>query len=129
MTNDLALVEHIDPSLLTPELPETEAVVAILRLCERAEEEPSFPVLLDALEGNPHLDLVLKAQKYGEDVGLDAEGAKHEIRDALTKLDLKRRKVELDSILRKGMSSKEEQVAYREKLMTYKRLQGALPTP
>jgi len=129
VTNDLALVEHIDPSLLTPELPETEAVVAILRLCERAEEEPSFPVLLDALEGNPHLDLVLKAQKYGEDVGLDAEGAKHEIRDALTKLDLKRRKVELDSILRKGMSSKEEQVAYREKLMTYKRLQGALPTP
>ena len=86
-------------------------------------------MLLDALEGHPHLDLVLKAQKYGEDVGLDAEGAKHEIRDALTKLDLKRRKVELDSILRKGMSSKEEQVAYREKLMTYKRLQGALPTP
>ncbi len=129
VTTDLGLVELIDPALLTADLAETEALLAIVAVCERAEEEPSFPILLDELQGHPHLDLVLKAQKYGEDVGFDSEGAKHEIRDALAKLDLKRRKVELDSILSKGMSSKEEQLAYREKLMTYKRLQGALPGP
>jgi hypothetical protein len=127
LLTDLGLVEHINPALLTPNLPETEALLAIRDLCTMTDE-PSFPVLLDALDAR-HLDLVLKAQKYGEEVGFDSEGAKFEIQEALTKLDLKRRKVELDSILKRGMASKEEQVAYRDKLMTYKRLQGALPTP
>jgi DNA primase len=128
LLTDLGLVEHINPALLTPDLPETDALLAIQRVCTMAAEEPSFPILLDALEAR-HLDLVLKAQKYGEEVGFDPEGAKYEIQEALTKLDLKRRKVELDSILKQGMASKEEQVAYRDKLMTYKRLQGALPSP
>ena len=128
LLTDLGLVEHINPALLTPNLPETEALLAIRELCTKGAEEPSFAVLLDALDAR-HLDLVLKAQKYGEEVGFDSEGAKFEIQEALTKLDLKRRKVELDSILKRGMASKEEQVAYRDKLMTYKRLQGALPTP
>jgi DNA primase len=128
LLTDLGLVEHINPALLTPDLPETDALVAIRGVCAAAAEEPSFPILLDALEAK-HLDLVLKAQKYGEEVGFDSEGAKYEIQEALTKLDLKRRKVELDSILKRGMPSKEEQLAYRDKLMTYKRLQGALPSP
>ena len=129
LLTDLGLVEHINPALLTPDLPETDALLAIRGVCKKAAEEPSFPILLDALEGHPHLDLVLKAQKYGEEVGFDTEGARYEIQEALTKLDLKRRKVELDSILKQGMASREEQVAYRDKLMTYKRLQGALPSP
>jgi DNA primase len=129
LLTDLGLVEHINPALLTPNLPETDALLAIRTICTGAAEEPSFPVLLDALEGHPHLDLVLKAQKYGEEVGFDTEGARFEIQEALTKLDLKRRKVELDSILKRGMPSREEQLAYRDKLMTYKRLQGALPSP
>ncbi|MGH8668844.1 MAG: DNA primase [Burkholderiales bacterium] len=128
LLTDLGLVEHINPALLTPDLPETDALLAIRGLCTTAAEEPSFAILLDALEGK-HLDLVLKAQKYGEEVGFDSEGARYEIQEALTKLDLKRRKVELDLILKQGMASKEEQVAYRDKLMTYKRLQGALPSP
>jgi len=128
LLTDLGLVEHIDPALLTPDLPETEALLAIRSLCAEAAEEPSFPILLDALDAR-HLDLVLKAQKYGEEVGFDTEGAKYEIQEALAKLDLKRRKVELDSILKQGMASREEQLAYRDKLMTYKRLQGALPSP
>ena len=127
LLTDLGLMEHINPALLTPSLPETEALLAIRDVCTMADE-PSFPVLLDALDAR-HLDLVLKAQKYGEEVGFDSEGAKFEIQQALTQLDLKRRKVELDSILKRGMASKEEQVAYRDKLMTYKRLQGALPSP
>jgi hypothetical protein len=129
LLTDLGLVEHINPALLTPNLPETDALLAIRTLCTGGAEEPSFPVLLDALEGHPYLDLVLKAQKYGEEVGFDSEGARFEIQEALTKLDLKRRRVELDSILRRGMGSREEQVAYQDKLMTYKRLQGALPSP
>jgi DNA primase len=128
LLTDLGLVEHINPALLTPDLAETEALLAIRSLCVGAAEEPSFAILLDALEAR-HLDLVLKAQKYGEEVGFDSEAAKYEIQEALTKLDLKRRKVELDSILKRGMASREEQVAYRDKLMTYKRLQGALPSP
>jgi DNA primase len=129
LLTDLGLVEHINPALLTPNLPETDALLAIRTLCTGGAEEPSFPMLLDALEGHPYLDLVLKAQKYGEEVGFDSEGARFEIQEALTKLDLKRRRVELDSILRRGMDSREEQVAYQDKLMTYKRLQGALPSP
>ena len=128
LLTDLGLVEHINPALLTPNLPETEALLGIRSLCMAAAEELSFPILLDALDGR-HLDLVLKAQKYGEEVGFDSEGAKCEIQQALTKLDLKRRKVELDSILKQGMASREEQLAYQDKLMTYKRLQGALPSP
>jgi DNA primase len=128
LLTDLGLVEHINPALLTPDLVETEALLAIRSLCVGAAEEPSFAILLDVLEAR-HLDLVLKAQKYGEEVGFDSEAAKYEIQEALTKLDLKRRKVELDSILKRGMASREEQVAYRDKLMTYKRLQGALPSP
>jgi DNA primase len=129
LLNDLGLLEHINPELLTPDLPETNALLAVRRICEDGAEEPSFPMLLDALAGHPHLELVLRAQKYGEDVGFDSEGAQQEIGDALAKLDLKRRKAELDAILKQGMGSRAEQLAYQEKLIAYKRLQGALPSP
>jgi DNA primase len=130
LLNDLGLLEHINPELLTPDLPETNALLAVRRICESGgAEETSFPMLLDALAGHPHLELVLRAQKYGEDVGFDSEGAQREIGDALAKLDLKRRKAELDAILKQGMGSRAEQLAYQEKLMAYKRLQGALPSP
>ena len=86
-------------------------------------------MLLDALEGHPHLDLVLKAQKYGEDVGFDSEGAKYEIQEALAKLELKRRKKELDELRGRGLNSRDELIAFNEKNLAYKRLQGALPTP
>jgi len=86
-------------------------------------------VLLDALEGHPHLDLVLKAQKYGEDVGFDSEGAKYEIQEALAKLELKRRKKGLDELRGRGLNSRDELIAFNEKNLAYKRLQGALPTP
>ena len=129
LLTDLGLVEHINPAFLTPELPETEALLAIRGLCTAAAEEPSFAVLLDALHGHPHLDLVLKAQKYGEDVGFDSESARFEIQEALAKLDLKRRKKELDELRGRGLTSKAELLAFHEKNLAYKRLQGALPSP
>ena len=129
LLTDLGLVEHINPALLTPNLPETDALLAIRTLCTGGAEEPSFPVLLDALEGHPYLDLVLKAQKYGEEVGFDSEGARFEIQEALTKLDLKRRKQELDELRGRGLRSRDELVAFNEKNLAYKRLQGALPSP
>jgi hypothetical protein len=73
--------------------------------------------------------LVLKAQKYGEEVGFDSEGARFEIQEALTKLDLKRRKQELDELRGRGLRSRDELVAFNEKNLVYKRLQGALPSP
>jgi hypothetical protein len=72
---------------------------------------------------------VLKAQKYGEEVGFDSEGARFEIQEALAKLDLKRRKQELDELRGRGLRSRDELVAFNEKNLAYKRLQGALPSP
>ncbi len=129
LLTDLGLIEHINPALLTPDLPETDALLAIRSLCTQAAEEPSFAIVLDALEGHPHLDLVLKAQRYGEDVGFDSEGAKYEIQEALAKLELKRRKKELDELRGRGLTSRDELIAFNEKNLAYKRLQGALPTP
>jgi DNA primase len=123
---DLRLVEQVNPDLLTADVPEARALLRIRQLYETAEEEPSFGVLLDRLKGDPCLDLVLKAQRYGDDVGLD--DVHSEVRAALAKLDLARRKLELDGIRSRGMASKQDLLAFQEKLMSYKRLQGALPS-
>ncbi|MGH8724359.1 MAG: DNA primase [Burkholderiales bacterium] len=129
LLTDLGMVEHIDPALLTPDLPETRALLAIRDLCEAAAEEPTFPILIERLEGNPCLDLVLRAQTYADEIGFDEEGARGEFRNALGKLDLARRKRELDELVRSGLTSKDAQIAFQEKNLVYKRLQGALPSP
>ena len=127
LISDLGLVIHINASLLAPELEETRALLAIQEICAGAAEEPSFPIVMEALEGNTCLATVLKAHKYSSDLGLDAEAAKGQFLDALSKLDLRRRKQELDSILARGLTSSAERVDYQEKLTLYKRLQGVLP--
>jgi DNA primase len=127
LLTDLGLVEHIDPERLAPERPETQALLAIREHCEAADEAPSFPLLLDALSGNPHLETVLKAQRYGEDLGFDTDAARSEFQHALTQIDLRHRKMELDD-LRTRLTSKEALVAFNEKNLAYKRLQGALPS-
>ncbi len=126
LLSDLTLVEHIDPARLTPEQAETQALLAIRRQCEASEEELSFPLLMDALSGDSCLETVLRAQKYGEDLAFDAEAARSEFQHALTQIDLRHRKMELDD-LRKRLSSREDLVAFNEKNLAYKRLQGALP--
>ncbi len=126
LTN-LSLVEHVDPELLTAGLPESQALMAIRKFCEAFEDEPSLGVLIDGLEGATR-ELVLRAHAYGEDVGFDAEGAKGEIQDALRRLDVLRRGRELEALRTGGMKSKEDWAAYQQKLITYKRLQGALPS-
>ena len=125
---DLSLVEHIDAGRLAPDLPETRALLAIREKWAAAEDEPSFALLIDALTGDPCLETVLKALKYGEDLAFDAEAARSEFQHALTQLDLRQRKRELDE-LRGRLSSKEDLVAFNEKNLAYKRLQGALPSP
>lgn len=127
LLSDLTLVEHIDPARLAPERAETQALVAIRQHCEAADEELSFPLLMDALSGNSCLETVLKAQKYGEDLAFDADAARSEFQHALTQIDLRQRKRELDD-LRGRLSSKEDLVAFNEKNLAYKRLQGALPS-
>ena len=91
------------------------------------EEDPSLGVLLDRIQGNPCLEIVLRAHKYGEDIKFDADEARIEFTEALGKLELTRRKHELDE-LRGHLESKEDRLVYNEKLMEYKRLQGALPS-
>ncbi|HKU45318.1 MAG TPA: DNA primase [Burkholderiales bacterium] len=129
LLTDLGMVEHIDPSLLTPDLPETAALLAIRELCEGAAEEPTFALLIEGLERNPCLDLVLSAQRYGDEVGFDAESARSEFQSALTKLDLARRRKELDELRGRAQMSKEDLLVFDEKVKTLKRLEGALPRP
>jgi DNA primase len=127
LLTDLTLVEPIDPELLTPERPETEALLAIRERCE-ATEDLSFALLMEGLAGHPCLETVLKALKYGEDLAFDAESARGEFQHALTGLDVRSRKKELDE-LRGRLRSKEDLVLFNEKNLAYQRLRGALPSP
>jgi DNA primase len=127
LLTDLGMVQHVDPSLLNPDLAETRALLAIRELCEGAAEEPSFSLLIEGLQGNPCLDLVLGAQRYGDEVGFDAESARGEFQTALANLDLARRRKELDD-LRGRQMSKDDLLVFNEKVKVYKRLQGALPS-
>jgi len=130
LLSDLTLVEHIDPARLAPERAETQALLAIRRQCEAAEEELSFPVLMDALRGNSCLETVLRAQKYGEDLAFDADAARSEFQHALTQIDIRERKRELDELrgrLGSHPESREDLVVFNEKNLAYQRLRGALP--
>jgi DNA primase len=122
---DLPLIVHIDPSLLRPSEPESKALLAIRDLFN-SEDDPSIPVIIERLEGNPALDYVLQASRWGDEVGFSAEQARGEMQGALGKLDEIRRKAELDGLLQTGLRSKEEREVYNSKMITYKRLQGAL---
>jgi DNA primase len=127
LLSDLTLVEHIDPEALAPDRAETQALLAIRRHCEAAEEELTFPLLMEALSGNSCLETVLKAQRYGEDLAFDTDAARSEFQHALTQLDIRSRKRELDE-LRGKLNSKEDLVVFNEKNLAYQRLRGALPS-
>lgn len=127
LLSDLKLVEHIDPARLAPERAETQALLAIRQQCQAADEELSFPVLMEALSGNSCLETVLRAQKYGEELAFDADAARSEFQHALTQLDIRSRKKELDE-LRGRLSSREDLIAFNEKNLAYQRLRGALPS-
>ncbi len=124
---DLSLVVHIEPSLLRADQPESRALLAIKELFDSSEEEPAVPMLIDRLQGNPSLEYVLQASRYGDELRFTAEDARAEMQGSLAKLDEFRRKSELDRLLGTGLRRKEEREAYNEKMMLYKRLQGALP--
>jgi DNA primase len=126
---NLSLVEHIDADFLTPGRAESQALLAVREACREFEDEPSLGLLLDRLQGTPSLEIVLRAHKYGEEIRFTAEEAETEFTEALVKLDLARRKKELDELRAGGLASREELAAWQEKNMQYKRLQGALPTP
>jgi DNA primase len=126
LLSDLTLIEHIEPARLAPDRAETQALLAIRRQCEGSEEELSFPLLLDALSGNSCLETVLRAQRYAEDLAFDAEAARSEFQHALTQIDIRQRKKELDE-LRGRLSSREDLVIFNEKNLAYQRLRGALP--
>jgi DNA primase len=128
LLSDLTLVEHIEGALLDPDLPESRALVAIRERIASAEDDVTFPMLLDALEGNPWLETVLAAYRYGQELNLGPDEVRTELQHALVQLDIRRRKNELDQ-LRGKLVSKEDLVVFNEKNLAYKRLQGALPSP
>ena len=103
--------------------------MAIREACREFEDDPSLGLLLDRLQGSPSLEIVLRAHRYAEEIKFSAEEAETEFTEALVKLDLARRKKELDQLRAGGLASREEQVAWQEKNLAYKRLQGALPSP
>jgi len=125
---NLSLVEHIDPAVLAPERAESKALLAIRDACRDFEEDPTLGVLLDRLQGHPALEILLRAHRYGEEIRFSAQEAEAEFGEALVKLDLARRKKELDEMRAGGLNSREQQLAWQEKNLAYKRLQGALPS-
>ena len=126
---NLSLVEHIDPDALNTDRAEAQALLAIRQACREFEEEPSLGLLLERLEGSQWLEIVLRAHKYGEEIRFSAEEAETEFTEALVKLDLAKRRKELDQLRAGGLSSPEALRAWQEKNLAYKRLQGALPSP
>ncbi len=122
---DLPLVVHVDPSLLRVNEPEGRALLAIRDVFE-TEEDPSVRGIIERLEGNPLLEHVLRANRYADELGFTQEQARAEMQGALGKLDEIRRKAELDSLLKTGLRSTQELAAYNDKMIVYKRLQGAL---
>jgi DNA primase len=123
---DLPMVVHVDPSLLRKGQPETQALLAIRERYESGLEELSFPLLIESLEGNPSLDVVLQASRYGEELGFGPEEARAEIQGALTRLEVIRRQGELESLRGRGLASREERLEYQQKLMEFSRLRGAV---
>jgi DNA primase len=121
---DLPMIVHIEPALLRPDQPESRALLAIRELC--GADDLSLGQIVDRLEGNPALDLVLDANRYGEELGFSGEEAKHEFQGALSQLDVMRRKSELDRLLGGGLQTKDDRVAYNDKLKVYNLLRGAL---
>jgi DNA primase len=126
---DFALAEQVDEGLLRPELPESAALVAIRDACREADEQPSLGQLMDNFEKRPWVATVLRAHRFSEEVEFSGEEAATQCVHALTKLDLWRREKELTAMRSKGAMSKEDLIAFRDKNLAYKRLQGALPSP
>jgi DNA primase len=126
---NLSLVEHVDPKVLAPDRPESAALLAIRDICREFEDQPSIGLLLDRLQGNQWVEVILRAHKYGEDMRFNSEEASNEFIQALGNLDLVRRKMELDELRGRGHMSNEDLVTFNVKVMEYKRLQGALPSP
>ena len=104
-------------------------VFAITQVTGFVSADATWTRLIEGLEGNAAFDLVLSAQRYADEVGFDSDGALSELRSALGKLDLVRRKKELDELVQTGLKSRDAQIAFQEKNLAYKRLQGALPSP
>jgi hypothetical protein len=91
-----------------------------------AAEEPTFAVLIEALQGNASLDLVLSAQRYGDEIGFDEDSAASEFRSALGKPTSPGAGGSSISCAA-GPMSKEDLGVFNEEVKAYKRLQGALP--
>jgi hypothetical protein len=83
---------------------------------------------MDKFEKNPWVATVLRAHRFSEEIEFSAEEAATQCVHALTKLDLWRRERELTEMRTKGSMSKEDLIAFRDKNLAYKRLQGALPS-
>ena len=125
---NLSLAEHISPELLDPERTESGALLAVRDVCREFEAEPSVGLLLDRLQGSDWVEVTLQAQRYGEELAFDLEAASNEFTQALSNLELARRRRELDALVRSGLASKEARMAFQEKNLEYKKLQGALPS-
>ena len=123
---DLPMFVHINPALLGERHPETQALLAIRDVCQSAAEDLSFRALLEGLEGNPSLDLVLNANRFGEELGFNQEEARVEIQWALSRLDVIRREKELESLRVTGLLSRDQRLEYQSKLNEYNLLRGAV---
>ena len=72
------------------------------------------------------MDLVLNANRFGEELGFNQEEARVEIQWALSRLDVIRREKELESLRVTGLLSRDQRLEYQSKLNEYNLLRGAV---
>ncbi len=123
---DLPMFVHIDPSLLRDRQAETQALLAIRRLCESSVDDLSFRLLLDGLKDDPSLGLVLEANRYAEELGFHQDEARADIQWALARLDLVRREKELEALRATGLANRDDRLLYQRKLEEFSFLRGAV---
>jgi hypothetical protein len=128
LLSNLAMAEHVNPVLLNPDREESGALIAVRDACRELDAEPSIGLLMDRLQGSDWVEVILRAQRYGDEVGFGPEEASNEFVQALANLELARRKRELDELIKTGLATREAKETFQNKNLDYKRLQGALPS-
>jgi len=123
-----AIAAKVDLSALDPDLPESQALIA---LASWSLESPdaSDAMMLEHFRDSPHAELLALAQTYGEDLRETEEQAMEFLRHTLWKLEIQRKDKEIQSLgdrLRKGQLSKEEHLQYAKMISDVQALKQRL---
>jgi DNA primase len=124
-----AIAAEVDLSTLDMDLPESQALQALVGWCREAGGPISNPMLIEYFRDSAHGELLFSAQAYGEMLGESEDQARQFLKHTLWKLEIKQKNKEIQSLgdrLRKGQLSKEEHVQYGKMISEVKALEKRL---